>query len=241
MRNSIILTGSSGFLGKHIVNQFSKNYNLIILDKVKKNSKIKNKNSTFFQIDITKVKQIKLLSKKLKKKKIFISAIINNAAFNPKPGINHDTILKEFEVSILGSINMINEFKKEMIKKKTGKIINIGSDLSVIAPTQSIYKHDYPNYKKPVSYSVTKHALVGLTKYFAAELAQFNISVNTLSPGGINNNHPKKFKNSITKLIPAKRMCNVNDVINTLESLLKNKSNYLTGQNILLDGGRTII
>ena len=85
MRNSIILTGSSGFLGKHIVNQFSKNYNLII-EKLKVKKEFKNKKKfNFFPDRHCKVKQIKLLSKKLKKKKKYLrSAIINNAAFNPK-------------------------------------------------------------------------------------------------------------------------------------------------------------
>ena len=241
MKKFLILTGSSGFLGQAISKHLLKNYNLILIDKIKPKSLKINSNSKFYKIDITSKKEVSILNKKLLKKKISISGIINNASFNPKPGINHDTTIKDFEVSILGSVNLINEFKTNMIKKSGGKIINIGSDLSVIAPTQSIYKKDYPNYKKPASYTIIKHALVGLTKYFAAELAPHNISVNILSPGGIYNNHPSNFVNSLTKLIPAKRMCSLNDVVFTLESLLQNKSNYLTGQNILVDGGRTII
>lgn len=241
MKKFLILTGSSGFLGQAIYKKLSSSYNLILIDKIRPKSLKTNSTSKFYKVDITSKKEVSILSKKLFKQNIFVNGIINNASFNPKPGINYDTTTKDFKVSILGSCHLINEFKNDMIKKKDGKIINIGSDLAIIAPTQSIYKKDYPNYKKPASYSIIKHALVGLTKYFAAELAPYNISVNTLSPGGIYNNHPSNFVNALTKLIPAKRMCSLNDVVLTLESLLKNKSNYLTGQNILVDGGRTIV
>lgn len=241
MKKYIIITGSSGFLGKEIAKNLSKNYKLLLIDKVKSKMKSGENNFTFFKLDITNKKQIKNFKKKLLKNNIHVSYIINNAALNPKPGKNHQTISKEFNVSIVGSINLIEEFKDIMIKKRFGKIINIGSDLSVIAPTQSIYKKEYPNYKKPISYSVIKHALTGLTKYYAAELAPHNISVNMLSPGGIFNNHPPRFVKSLTSLIPAKRMCSLKDLVQSLESLIENKSNYLTGQNILVDGGRTIV
>ena len=77
-----------------------------------------------------------------------------------------------------------------MKKNKKGNIINIGSDLSIIAPDQRLYSH--MNYQKPVSYSVTKHGIIGMTKYYAA-LAKHNIRVNSLSPGGIFNNQDRKF------------------------------------------------
>ena len=89
-------------------------------------------------------------------------------------------------VGLRGSFNMIKFFGEEMARKR-GSIINIGSDLSVIAPNQKIYKLSYKNYIKPVTYSVIKHGLLGLTKYFASLYANQNVRVNMVSPGPIKN------------------------------------------------------
>ena len=79
--------------------------------------------------------------------------------------------------------------------KKQGSIINIGSDLSLIAPNQNIYKSSYGNYVKPVTYSVIKHGMLGMTKYFASLYGSKNVRVNMLSPGPIKNNQsPKTYK-----------------------------------------------
>ena len=142
-------------------------------------------------------------------------------------------------VSLIGSENLIKIFSKEMIKKKRGNIINIGSDLSVIAPDQSIYKH--LNYVKPSSYSIIKHGMVGLTKYYSALFGKYNIRCNCLSPGGVFNNQEKKFVSNLKKKIPLKRMATKYDCIGSVQYLCSDASSYLTGQNIIVDGGRSII
>ena len=76
---------------------------------------------------------------------------------------------------------MIKFFGEQMIKKKKGSIINIGSDLSVIAPNQKVYRKSYNNYIKPVTYSVIKHGMLGLTKYFSALYGKDNVRVNMIS------------------------------------------------------------
>ena len=78
-----------------------------------------------------------------------------------------------------------------MFKKKQGSIINIGSDLSVIAPNQKVYKSSYSNYIKPVTYSVIKHGMVGLTKYFASLYGPGRVRVNMVSPGPVQNKQKK--------------------------------------------------
>ena len=136
---------------------------------------------------------------------------------------------------------MTKYFGEEMIKKRNGKIINIGSDLSVVAPNQDIYKKIYTNYTKPVTYSVVKHGLLGMTKYFASLYADKNVNVNMLSPGPIFNKHNKKFIDELIKFIPQKRMGNPEDLISAVDFLIDRKNSYMTGQNIVIDGGRTII
>ena len=93
---------------------------------------------------------------------------------------------------------MIKYFVMKCIKKQ-GSIINIGSDLSVIAPNQNIYK-SYNNYIKPVTYSVIKHGLLGMTKYFSSLYAKNNVRVNMISPGSIKRNQSKKLVKELKKL-----------------------------------------
>lgn len=136
---------------------------------------------------------------------------------------------------------MIKFFGEDMSKKKHGNIINIGSDLSVIAPNQNIYKKAYKNFIKPVTYSVIKHGLYGMTKYFSSLYAKDKVRVNMLSPGPVFKNHKKNFVNEIKIQIPMGRMANKSDLNSSLLFLADEKNIYLTGQNIIVDGGRTVI
>ena len=118
-------------------------------------------------------------------------------------------------------------------------ILNISSDLSIIAPDQRIYSH--LKFEKPITYSVIKHGIVGLTKYLAAYWGKNNVRVNCISPGGIENKQNKTFIKKIKKLIPLGRMARSNEYIGVIKFLCSNQSSYMTGQNIIIDGGRSII
>ena len=126
-----------------------------------------------------------------------------------------------------------------MAKNKQGIILNISSDLSVIAPDQRLYSH--LGITKPISYSVIKHSLTGLTKYLASYWAKYNVRVNSFSPGGIYNNQEKIFVRKIKKLIPMGRMAKKEEYKETIKFLCSEASSYITGQNIVSDGGRSII
>ena len=254
-----IVTGAVGFLGTmHSEIVLKNRLNLIMLDvnlkKLKsfsKNLKQKypNKIIKFYKVDVSKVKDILSLKKKIKKKRYKINLIINNACIDPKPTrtkINSSKNLtenwdKELNVSLKGSVLMIETFSESMIKYKKGKIINIASDLSVIAPDQRIYKNGYNNFQKPVTYSIIKHGIVGLTKFYASKFGKYNITCNAVSPSGVYNNHEKNFVKKLTNLIPMKRMANKDDIKHVINFLISDKQKYLTGQNIIVDGGRTII
>ena len=125
--------------------------------------------------------------------------------------------------------------------QKNSSIINIGSDLSVIAPNQKLYKSSYKNYIKPVTYSVIKHGLLGMTKYFASLYARNNVRVNMISPGPIQNKQKRKFVNELKKIIPMERLGHPTEILSSLSFLADSSSSYVTGQNIIVDGGRTII
>lgn len=248
IKKNIILTGGAGFIGSHWVKLLIKNnYNILVFDCKKSNKfKIKNKNVTYHQIDITNEISIKNIFYKLKNKKIY--ALINNAAIDSVPKTtkknNHlpeTTQWKyELDVSLTGSYLMTKYFGEKIKKQKKGKILYMGSDLSIVAPNQEVYK-SFGNFLKPVTYSVVKHGILGLTRYFASLYSKYNIQVNMLSPGPIKNKHKKKFVKAVSEKIPMGRMGDLEDLDQTLLYLLSEKNNFITGQNIVVDGGRTLI
>ncbi|CAN1593560.1 FabG Dehydrogenases with different specificities (related to short-chain alcohol dehydrogenases) [Candidatus Pelagibacterales bacterium] len=249
----IIITGGLGFLGSFFARTLMNNkFDVIIVDKAKPQTiaqKILTRQTFMYEnLDITIEEQIKKFYEKLKKKKIKVNYLLNNAAIDSVPKksnqYSHLPYLEnwneELAVSLTGSYLMIKYFGENMVKNKFGKIVNIGSDLSVIAPNQDLYS-DYGNFLKPVTYSVIKHGMLGLTKYFSSLYAEKNVQVNMLSPGPIYNNQNKSFVKKLSRIIPSKRMAKREDLIDTLLLLLNERNSYLTGQNIIVDGGRTII
>jgi NAD(P)-dependent dehydrogenase (short-subunit alcohol dehydrogenase family) len=249
-----IVTGAAGFLGQvHSRSILDLYPGLVIVDINKKKLEltfkdlVKNypkKKILKFKLDITKENQIKKLEKKIEKKFFFVRVLINNAAIDPKPSkINQKNLNwdRELNVGLKASYLLIKYFSRRMIKKKDGCIINIASDLSIIAPTQSIYKKSYGSFIKPVTYSVIKHGLIGLTKYYAALFGEYNITCNAISPVGVYNNQNKKFVKNLSNLIPMKRMANKSDIKNVIDFLVNKNQKFVTGQNIAIDGGRTIV
>jgi NAD(P)-dependent dehydrogenase (short-subunit alcohol dehydrogenase family) len=245
----VILTGGAGFIGSHWANLLIKNnYKVVIMDskKINKFKTYANENLNYIHIDITNEFSIKKVFNKLKNKKIH--ALINNAAIDSVPKKtkknNHlpDTIQWKYEldVSLTGSYLMTKYFGEKLKRQKNGKIIYMGSDLSVVAPNQEIYK-SFGNFLKPVTYSVVKHGMLGLTRYFASLYSKHNVQVNMLSPGPIYNKHSKKFVKAVSEKIPVGRMGDLKDLDSTLIYLLDVNNNFITGQNIIVDGGRTII
>lgn len=229
----------------------SNNYDVINVDKYFSNDFKSNKiskNIKNFNCDITNEIEVKKLVLKLKKRKIDV--LINNAAIDAIPKLAKKSNLKypdlitwkkEIEVSIFGSFLMIKYFGEQMYERKSGSIINIGSDLSVIAPNQEIYKKSYKNYKKPPTYSVIKHGLVGLTKYYASLYADNNVRVNMVSPGPVLNKQSPSLVKELINLTPMKKLNKPENITGILYFLASNKSSFITGQNIIIDGGRTII
>lgn len=248
-----LITGGAGFLGKKYCEMFLKQkYIVICVDKnIKLLNKLNKKNRNLFleNVDITNIKEVKQLYIRLKKK-FKIDVLINNAAIDAVPrrktaNLNRYPNLedwdKEFNVSLKGSFLMIQFFGEAMFRRKKGSIINIGSDLSVIAPNQKIYRSSYKNYIKPVTYSVIKHGMLGLTKYYASLYASNNVRVNLLSPGPIHNKQRNKLVLELKSVIPMNRLGKTNDITGALYFLASEESSYITGQNIVVDGGRTII
>ena len=146
---------------------------------------------------------------------------------------------KDILVSLKGSYLCNKIFGSYMAKFKKGVILNVSSDLGIIAPDQRIYGKS--GFVKPVTYSVVKHGIIGLTKYVASYWGKQNIRCNAIAPGGIYNNQDSSFVKKINKLIPLGRMARKNEYNGLILFLCSDLSSYLTGSVIIADGGRTII
>jgi len=260
----IIITGAGGLLGKEHAKIIALFGGIpILLDKdensvqllSEKIHEIYNVESIAFKVDITDEKQIQEVLEKVKKKYKKIDGLINNAANNPKIEKDKSNFLRlenfdlnvwreDINVSLTGSLICSKYFGNEISKNpKGGSIINVSSDLGIISPDQRLYKRkDIPNDKqivKPVSYSVVKFGIIGLTKYLATYWPECNVRCNAICPGGIKNNQDPDFLREVTNRIPLGRLANEDEYQSTIIWMLSERSSYLNGSIISIDGGRT--
>lgn len=184
-----------------------------------------------------------------------IDGLINNAANNQKMEAGDEisgTRLEEFsldawrkdiEVSLTGSMLCSKVFGSWMAKNGGGVIINISSDLGLIAPDQRIYSQkdvgEDEQIVKPVSYSVVKHGVIGLTKYLATYWVDKNIRANALCPGGIFSGQSDELVSKLTSRIPMGRMAKDDEYQGAIQFLCSDASKYMNGAVLVIDGGRT--
>ena len=262
----IVVTGAGGLLGfeycKAIVNANGTPILIDINEKLLK-SKVEELKDEFpkciydsYVVDITKEEQIKTNCSVIIAKYGKIDGLINNAANNPKiedndeinfsrlENFNLDVWHNDLNIGLLGSFLCAKYYGFEISKNpQGGSIINVSSDLGVIAPNQNLYKKDgiadELQSVKPVTYSVVKHGINGLTKYVSTYWADKNVRCNSICPGGVFNDQPEDFLNKVSKLIPLGRMAKKEELNGIIIYLLSDASTYVNGSIINIDGGRT--
>jgi NAD(P)-dependent dehydrogenase (short-subunit alcohol dehydrogenase family) len=187
-----------------------------------------------------------------------IDILINNAANNPKvedqkpsqpwsrlENFPLETWNDDIAVGLTGAFLCSRIFGQEMVKRNSGVILNVASDLGVIAPDQRLYrKEGVPEDQqpvKPVTYSVVKTALIGLTRYLSTYWTANNIRVNAISPGGVSAGQPYEFTAKLHQLIPMGRMAHKDEYQGAVLFLCSDASSYMTGQNLIVDGGRSVL
>jgi NAD(P)-dependent dehydrogenase (short-subunit alcohol dehydrogenase family) len=207
--------------------------------------------------DITSESSMFALREELVSERISISILINNAGMNPKYSQVSTSGIKsrvehfdledwenQIRVGLTGAFICSKVFGSGMAKSGGGVIVNIASDLSVIAPDQRLYEkvgvssNEQP--VKPVTYSVIKSGLIGLTKYLATYWHNSGVRVNALSPGGVFENQDLEFVAKLSEHIPLGRMANIDEYRSAIQFLCSDASSYMTGQNLVIDGGRSI-
>lgn len=210
------------------------------------------------EMDVTSPDAIRAVARELAADGTRVDILVNNAAIDPKvkalPGMAESSRLESFPleqwdlqvaVGLTGAFLCSQVFGAAMAADgRGGVILNIASDLSAIAPDQRIYRNpelaDEMQPVKPVTYSVIKSGLVGLTRYLATYWADKGVRCNALSPGGVLAGQNEAFVQRLTSLIPLGRMARRDEYRGAVQFLCSDASAYLNGQNVIMDGGRSV-
>ncbi len=256
----VVITGGAGLLGREHAKAIKKCEGVpIIADLDLENARAVAKNiggkAEAFQLDVTNEDSINKLLNDLVVKYSRVDALINNAAIDPKvndkglansrfENMSLDLLQKDLNVNLLGAVLCSKIFGNYFAKNGGGKILNISSELGLIAPDQRLYKksglRDDDQPVKPVSYSIAKAGLIGLTKYLATYWPDQHVRANAICPGGVEFNQPDEFKQEISKRIPLGRMAHPDEYQALVAFLCSDASSYMTGAVISADGGRTV-
>lgn len=208
-------------------------------------------------MDVSQLEEIRAVANNLWSNGVRIDILVNNAAIDPK--VKGDQVVLETSrlenfpldqwnlqvaVGLTGAFLCSQVFGTAMAKDDQGGVIlNIASDLSVFSPDQRLYrKEGLPNDMqpvKPVTYSVIKAGLVGLTRYLATYWADKGVRCNALSPGGVFNGQSEEFVARLSSLIPLGRMAQKDEYRAAIQFLCSDASSYMNGQNVVIDGGRS--
>ena len=261
----IVITGAAGLLGKkhaEVVSAYGGNPVLLDLsqNKVENISEELSRQykvqSVGFSVDITDERQIEENVQQTVELYGRIDGLINNAANNPKVEDSSEKNFSRLEnfpidiwnqdvaVGLTGAFLCAKHYGYQISKNiNGGVIINISSDLGLMAPDQRLYAQpDLPEEEqpvKPVTYSVVKTGMIGLTRYLATYWADKNIRCNAMCPGGVENGQPEGFLTEESLRIPMNRLAQSDEYQGTLLWMLSDASSYLNGAVIPVEGGRT--
>lgn len=264
---SALITGAGGLLGvEHAAALLESGARVVLTDicnvtlesAMKELSKHYDPSRIIIKVmDVSQPASINDVAKSLRQSGVRIDILVNNAAIDPKvkgeQGVLETSRLENFPleqwnvqvaVGLTGAFLCSQTFGTAMAKDGSGGVIlNISSDLSVISPDQRLYRKDGLNEEmqpvKPVTYTVIKTGLIGLTRYLATYWADKGVRCNALSPGGVFNGQNEDFVHRLSNLIPLGRMANKDEYRAAVQFLCSDASSYMNGQNVVMDGGRS--
>lgn len=265
LRNKvIIITGAAGFLGRmHCRAVIEAGAVAVLIDvnsdklmdaKVELQNQYPKACIESFNCSITEKGELCKIRDFLERKFHRIDGLVNNACNNPTmkstetgqgrfESLTYAQWLGDSEVGLYGSICCSQVFGSYMSNHGGGVIVNIASDLGIIAPNQNLYRVEGESEenqpKKPVTYSTVKWGLIGLTKYLSTYWADKNVRANALAFGGVFNHQNEEFLQRVIELIPMRRMAEKDEYMGSLVFMLSSASSYMNGAVLSIDGGRT--
>jgi len=256
---NIVITGGLGQLGLAYVKAFeSLQANVVIIDVADRDKglDVLNKEgvkAAYYKADITKEDEVQAIKHEIHKKFPQIDVLINNAALDSPPNSSADSNgpFEKYSIEVFEQIMSVNckdtlicckVFGAEMAEKENGSIINIGSIYGMVSPKHYIYDYRHEQgeeFYKPISYSVSKGSLYNLTRYLATYWGKKNVRVNCVSLAGVFNHQDSKFMEAYLRQMPLGRMATPQDYIGPMIFLASSASQYMTGANLVVDGGWT--
>lgn len=239
----IILTGAGGFLGRGYASALIKSGATVIGWDQKKGEGIEH-------VDITDEAHVEQAVADVVEKYGRIDGLINNAAMNPQVGDKDSDkqfapyeeypislFRKEIDINLTGMMIVIKHVAPIMMKQKSGSIVNVASEVSVMAHDHRVYQ-TAGRYKSP-AYTASKTAIIGLTRQWAARLGEYNVRVNAFSPGGVHNPvMPADFVHRFGATNMLGRMAHPGEYEATMIYLLSDASSFMTASNLIMDGGK---
>lgn len=257
----VLITGASGQLGMEYQTAFLEHGAKVIGIDITKSTGISeleekfNKDYCFLSCDITSKDSLISCFAEIKSNIGSPDVLINNAAIDSPPGspmeetgpfesYPEESWDKVLDVNLKGTFLTCQVFGAEMAKNNKGSIINISSIYGLVSPDQSIYdfrRKKGEDFFKPVAYSASKSGILNLTRYLASYWTKDNIRVNSLTIAGVFNNQEDEFLKAYCKRIPIGRMANSEEYNGAVIFLASDASSYMTGSNIIIDGGWTAI
>ena len=254
-----VVTGALGLIGKHHCHALADaGANVVVCDlnesECAKFASTLSALSLGISVDITNKKSVKDLKSKVISNYGKIDILVNNAALNDKfedplsaleeskfENYPVEMFRKSLDVNVTGMFLCSQIIGTEMADKRYGSIINVASTYGIVAPDQSIYKNEKgeQTFYKSAAYPVTKGAVISFTKFLAAYWGDKGVRVNTLSPGGVRDNQEEFFVKNYSAKTPLGRMAQSTDYKGALVFLASDASSYMTGANLVVDGGWT--
>ena len=262
LRGSVaVITGAAGLLGRYHAHTVMMAGGIPVLLDLSDCSALKAELVSHYggevmvsQADITAPEQVESVRDRIIATHSRIDILINNAANNPKfegnqakfsrvEDFNIESWRRDLDVGLTGAFLCSRIFGATMAAAGKGVILNMSSDLGLIGPDQRIYRDasDEPDLAavKPVTYSVVKAGLIGLTRYLATYWADKGVRVNAIAPGGVLNGQDDNFVERLSNLIPMGRMADVDEYQAAIAFMISDASSYMTGAVVSIDGGRT--
>ena len=257
-----VVTGAQGKLGSHWVDVLLRaGAKVAALDRREVQASSENEGLVqlypdklrFYGADVTDGPELEAAAEAISSELGGASILVNNAGIDQPPTAKLEThLLEDFPVSqfrqvldvnVVGAFQCCQVFGKRMLGAGPGSIVNIGSLYSSLSPDPRLYDHlpTDPPFLKPPAYGASKAALTSLTRYFAVHWARQGVRVNTLSPGGVLGNQDAEFRAKFVARVPLGRMATLDDLTGPFLFLVSDASAYVTGQELLVDGGFTVL